>query len=156
MRACELLSPQSVLLNAKIDNRDDALGILVELQESGGVITNGTAYYNAVFDRETAGGSTAIGEGIALPHACNAGVAAPGLSALTLEEGIDWGAPDGRPVDLVFMLAVPPGQESLRLLLLARLVNLMSNEELVRLLRSARTPAEFIEKMSRIEQDVFA
>ena len=54
------------------------------------------------------------------------------------------------------MLAVPPGQESLRLLLLARLVNLMSNEELVRLLRSARTPADFIEKMSRIEQDVFA
>ena len=83
-------------------------------------------------------------------------MAAPGLSALTLEEGIDWGAPDGRPVDLVFMLAVPPGQESLRLLLLARLVNLMSNEELVRLLRSARTPADFIEKMSRIEQDVFA
>ena len=156
MKVCELLQPKSVLLQARIDGQDDALGILVELEESGGVITNGTAYYNAVCAREASGGTTAIGDGIALPHACNAGVAAPGLSALTLEEGIDWGAPDGRPVDLVFMLAVPPGQESLRLLLLARLVNLMSNEELVRLLRSARTPAEFIEKMSRIEQDVFA
>lgn len=154
MHAWELLNPQSILLNAKIDNREDALGILVELQESGGVITNGTAYYKAVCERETAG-STAIGEGIALPHACNAGVAAPGLSALTLEEGIDWGAPDGRPVDLLFMLAVPPKQESLHLLLLARLVNLMSDDTLVRALRRARTPEEFMEQMSRMERKIF-
>ena len=49
-----------------------------------------------------------------------------GHLALLLRRGVDWGAPDGKPVDLVFMIAVPPGSESLHLQILARLVNLMS------------------------------
>ena len=84
MKVSELMNPKGVLLYAKIDNSADALGILVELQEGIGVITNGNAYYNAVSYRETFGGTTAIGGGIALPHACNAGVSAPGISALLL------------------------------------------------------------------------
>lgn len=156
MRVSKLLSRQSVLLHARIDNQDDALGILVELQESGGAITNGTAYYNAVCDRETAGGSTAIGEGIALPHACNAGVASPGISAVTLCEGVDWGAPDGRPVDLLFMIAMPPNAQSLHLQILARLVSLMGDDELVQALREAENPADFIGLLKRAEDARFA
>ena len=102
MKVCELMDPKGILLYANIDNAADALGILVELQEGIGVITNGTAYYNAVCQRENFGGTTAIGEGIALPHAINAGVSAPGISALTLRHGVDWGAPDGRPVEFSF------------------------------------------------------
>ena len=110
MKVSELMNPKGVLLYAKIDNSADALGILVELHEGIGVITNGNAYYNAVSYRETFGGTTAIGGGIALPHACNAGVSAPGISALLLRRGVDWGAPDGKPVDLVSTIpAVPPG-----------------------------------------------
>ena len=140
MKVSELMNPKGVLLYAKIDNSADALGILVELQEGIGVITNGNAYYNAVSYRETFGGTTAIGGGIALPHACNAGVSAPGISALLLRRGVDWGAPDGKPVDLVFMIAVPPGSESLHLQILARLVNLMSRSDLVESLRTASNP----------------
>ena len=88
MKVSELMNPKGVLLYAKIDNSADALGILVELQEGIGVITNGNAYYNAVSYRETFGGTTAIGGGIALPHACNAGVSAPGISALLLRRRV--------------------------------------------------------------------
>lgn len=73
MKVSELMNPKGVLLYAKIDNSADALGILVELQEGIGVITNGNAYYNAVSYRETFGGTTAIGGGIALPHALQRG-----------------------------------------------------------------------------------
>ena len=45
MKVSELMDPKGVLLHAKIDNPADALGILVELQEGIGVITNGNAYY---------------------------------------------------------------------------------------------------------------
>ena len=62
MRVSELIHRESVLLRADITDTSDALGVLVELQEAGGIITNGTAYYNAVCERETSGGSTAIGE----------------------------------------------------------------------------------------------
>ena len=151
MKVSELMNPKGVLLYAKIDNSADALGILVELQEGIGVITNGNAYYNAVSYRETFGGTTAIGGGIALPHACNAGVSAPGISALLLRRGVDWGAPDGEPVDLVFMIAVPPGSESLHLQILARLVNLLSRSDLVESLRTASNPHRFVELIAKAE-----
>ena len=134
----------------------DVLGILVELQEETGAITNGTAYYNAVCQRENFGGTTAIGDGIALPHACNAGVSAPSISALTLRHGVDWGAPDVRAVDLLFMIAVPPGNESLHLQILARLVNLLSRNSLVDALRHASSPERFVELIAKTENACFA
>ena len=112
MKVSELMDPAGVRLYANIKEAADVLGILVELQEETGAITNGTAYYNAVCQRENFGGTTAIGDGIALPHACNAGVSAPSISALTLRHGVDWGAPDVRAVDLLFMIAVPPANFS--------------------------------------------
>lgn len=155
MKVSDLMDPKGVLLYANIDNAADALGILVELQEGIGVITNGTAYYNAVCQRETFGGTTAIGGGIALPHAGNAGVSAPGVSALTLRRGVDWGAPDGQPVDLLFMIAVPPGQESLHLQILARLVNLLGRSALVEALRHASSPERFVELIQKVEYSCF-
>ena len=155
MRVSDLMDPKGVLLYANIDNAADALGILVELQEGIGVITNGTAYYNAVCQRETFGGTTAIGGGIALPHAGNAGVSAPGVSALTLRRGVDWGAPDDQPVDLLFMIAVPPGQESLHLQILARLVNLLGRSALVEALRHASSPERFVELIQKVEYSCF-
>lgn len=156
MKVSQLLSRQSVLIHADLPDATHALGMLVQLQEAGGVITNGTAYYNAVCDREESGGSTAIGEGIALPHACNAGVAAPGLAALCLRQGVDWGAADGKPVDLIFMIAMPPRDQSQHLLLLARLVTLLSDDRLTRALRGAVSRERFIELLTRAEAERFA
>lgn len=155
MKVSELMDPKGILLYANINNAADALGILVELQEGIGVITNGTAYYNAVYQRENFGGTTAIGDGIALPHAGNAGVSAPGVSALTLRRGVDWGASDGRPVDLLFMIAVPQGEESLHLQILARLVNLLSRNTLVDALRHASSPQRFLELLQKAENACF-
>ena len=155
MKVSELMDPKGILLYANINNAADALGILVELQEGIGVITNGTAYYNAVYQRENFGGTTAIGDGIALPHAGNAGVSAPGVSALTLRRGVDWGAPDGRPVDLLFLIAVPQGEESLHLQILARLVNLLSRNTLVDALRHASSPQRFLELLQKAENACF-
>lgn len=155
MKVSELMDPKGILLYANIDNAADALGILVELQEGIGVITNGTAYYNAVCQRENFGGTTAIGDGIALPHAVNAGVSAPGISALSLRRGVDWGAPDGRPVDILFMIAVPPEQDSLHLQILARLVNLLSSGTLVDALRHASNSQRFLELLQKVENACF-
>ena len=156
MKVSQLLHRKSVLIHADVPDATNALGILVELQEAGGVITNGTAYYNAICDREIAGGSTAIGEGIALPHASNAGVAAPGLAALCLRSGVDWGAADGKPVDLIFMTAMPPNAQCEHLLLLARLVTLLSDPEVTRGLRHAVSRERFIELLARAEAERFA
>ena len=143
LRVSRLLNRDSVMLHAEMPSVQTALETLVELQESNGVITNGTAYYKAVCERERAGGTTAIGEGLAIPHACNAGVASLGLAALTLTRGLDWGAADGKLVDMIFMVAV-------------RLVNLLSDHRLTEKLRMADTREAFIRILNQTEAAIFA
>ena len=156
LRVSRLLNRDSVMLHAEMPSVQTALETLVELQESNGVITNGTAYYKAVCERERAGGTTAIGEGLAIPHACNAGVASLGLAALTLTRGLDWGAADGKLVDIIFMVAVPPDRQSDHLLILARLVNLLSDHRLTETLRMADTREAFIRILNQTEAAIFA
>lgn len=152
----DLLQRDSVLLQAEIDSSADVLGILVELQERIGVVTNGTACYNAVYERETFGGSTGIGAGIALPHASSVGVIRTGIAALTLRHPIDWDACDGRPVDLFFMLVVAPKAQSEQIQLLARLVNLLSDQDLVVRLRRETSRGAFLESIAQLEASRFA
>ena len=144
LRVSRLLNRDSVMLHAEMPSVQTALETLVELQESNGVITNGTAYYKAVCERERAGGTTAIGEGLAIPHACNAGVASLGLAA------------DGKLVDMIFMVAVPPDRQSDHLLILARLVNLLSDHRLTEKLRMADTREAFIRILNQTEAAIFA
>ena len=141
LRVSRLLNRDSVMLHAEMPSVQTALETLVELQESNGVITNGTAYYKAVCERERAGGTTAIGEGLAIPHACN---------------GLDWGAADGKLVDMIFMVAVPPDRQSDHLLILARLVNLLSDHRLTEKLRMADTREAFIRILNQTEAAIFA
>ena len=152
LRVSRLLNRDSVMLHAEMPSVQTALETLVELQESNGVITNGTAYYKAVCERERAGGTT----GLAIPHACNAGVASLGLAALTLTRGLDWGAADGKLVDMIFMVAVPPDRQSDHMLILARLVNLLSDHRLTEKLRMADTREAFIRILNQTEAAIFA
>ena len=56
-------------------------------------------------------GSTGIGEGVAIPHCrttCNRILGA----VITLSKPVDYDAIDGEPVDLLFVLVVPPDETS--------------------------------------------
>ena len=58
---------------------------------------------DAVLDREKLG-STAIGDGIALPHATITGATATSTLLATLEQPVDFDSPDGKPVDIVMLV----------------------------------------------------
>jgi PTS system nitrogen regulatory IIA component len=61
-------------------------------------------------------------------------------AVLKLEEPIDFGAPDGRPVDLLFGLLVPEGASGATNREVDDLVKKLSNPELQRELRSSHDP----------------
>ena len=52
-------------------------------------------------------GSTGLGQGIAIPHCRIENCTHPLGTLITLTDAVDFGAPDGLPVDLVFVLLVP-------------------------------------------------
>ena len=128
MRIVDLLSKDSILLNASPKNKAEAIDLLVDLQVKGGKITDREAYKQGILAREE-NGSTAVGEGIAIPHAKNAAVKAPSLAAMTVPEGVDYEALDDEPSNLLFMIAAPSDGGDVHLEVLSRLMVILMDED---------------------------
>ena len=87
-------------------------------------------------------GSTGLGHGIAIPHCRIPGCGAPVGALLTLADPIDFDAPDNEPVNLVFALLVPEGEEQQHLDTLAGIARLFSQADYCDRLRAATSDAE--------------
>jgi Kef-type K+ transport system membrane component KefB len=72
---------------------------------------------------------TGTGHGIAIPHARLASLQKPVLTFGRSVPGVDWDAPDGLPVHLVFLLLTPEHEHGLQLQILAAIAAAMGNEE---------------------------
>ena len=82
-------------------------------------------------------GSTGLGQGIAIPH-CRIGNCTHAMGTLiTLEEGINFDAPDGKPVDILFVLLVPEEAQQQHLDILAGIAGLFSQGSFCSQLRQA-------------------
>lgn len=87
-------------------------------------------------------GSTGLGQGIAIPHCRIENCSQPLGTLLTLEEPIDYDAPDGQPVDIVFALLVPADAHQQHLDTLAGVARLFSQPDFCGQLRAATDPGE--------------
>ncbi len=96
--------------------------------------------YEDVFDQLIAReklGSTGLGRGIAIPHCRIANCSKPLGSLLSLEDPVDFDAPDNQPVDLLFVLLVPDEAHQEHLDILAHVAGLFSQDEFCQALREA-------------------
>lgn len=87
-------------------------------------------------------GSTALGEGIAIPHALLNDLLYPVASLTRLAAPIDFDAPDNGQVDLLFALLWPQRDTEQFLPTLASVSRMLRNRPLHEALRDARSPAE--------------
>ena len=150
MRITELLKKESIGLNEKAADKEQAIDKLVALMKAGGRLKDPAGYKEGILAREGLG-STAIGEGIAIPHAKVAAVAEPGLAALVLPEGVDYEAFDGSLANLIFMIAAPAEGADVHLEALARLSTLLMNPGFKESLIAAKTKEEFLQVIDQAE-----
>ena len=137
MRIIDLLKAEAIQLNTAVASKEEAIDKMIALHEKAGNLSDTAAYKEAILARE-AQGTTAIGEGIAVPHAKSDSVKTPGLSAITVPGGVDYGAPDGKPSDICFMIAAPLDGD-LHLEILSRLMVMLMEPEFCKDLRNAKT-----------------
>ena len=154
MRITDLLKPQSILLGGQAADKAGAIDTLIDLQAAGGHLADKAAYKEAILARE-AQSSTAIEAGIAVPHAKSDAVSNPGLAAMTLSQGVDYGAMDKQPSDLFFMIAAPL-DGNLHLEILSRLMVLLMDPEFTSGLRAAKTAEEFLAVIDKAEAAKYA
>ena len=86
-------------------------------------------------------GCTGLGQGIAIPH-CRVENCTHALGTLvTLEEAIDYDAPDSKPVDILFVLLVPQEAQQQHLDILAGLAGLFNDPAFCEQVRGTRDSA---------------
>lgn len=153
MRIIDLLKSDAIDLNVSVSSKSEAINKMIELHKKAGNLADAEAYKQAILAREEQG-TTAIGEGIAVPHAKSDSVKAPGLSAITVPAGVDYGAPDGKPSDILFMIAAPMDGD-LHLEILSRLMVMLMEPEFCNALRGAKTPEEFLSIIDKKEAEKY-
>ena len=144
-----LLQPEMILLDLQAREKLPALRELVTALQHHPALPRPEAFFRELLARER-NTNTALGNGLAMPHArtdlCDDIVIAAGRSSA----GIDYAAPDGQPVRLLFMLGSPQGQLTRyhQLIVgLARMLNRTANRD--RLL-AATDAADFIRVMASL------
>lgn len=153
MRIIDLLKPESVITGSQIKSKEEAIETLIDLHQKAGHLSDIDEYRKGILARE-AEGTTAIGEGIAIPHAKSAAVREAGLAAMTVPEGVDYQAPDGQPSKVLFMIAAPVDGD-LHLEVLSRLMTLLMDDQLRSELLAASDAEEFISAIDRKESERF-
>lgn len=153
MRIVDLLGKDSILLNASPTSKQEAIDTLVELQVKGGKIADREAYKKGILAREEQG-STAVGEGIAIPHAKSDAVKGPSLAAMTVPNGVDYEALDEEPSNLLFMIAAPMDGD-VHLEVLSRLMTILMDEDFRAKLLAAKDKKEFISIIDEMEKEKY-
>ena len=128
----QALSEQSLLSKKRVfELAAEAMGAALNLSSE--------TIYRALLAREKLG-STAIGEGIAIPHCRINDCAVAAGCLVTLQEPIDFGSADGQDVDIIFVLLVPEEATEAHLKLLAALARSFSNAEVRDRVRQTQDP----------------
>jgi len=137
MNINDMLSDGAFLMNFDGTSKKQVLEELSKLAEIKLGINSRTLLENLI-KREKLG-STAVGNGIAIPHANVATIDRPFVFVSTLTNGLDFNSTDDLPVDIIFLLIAPNNKGSEHLQALALISRLLRNKELTTKLRGCKS-----------------
>ena len=137
MNINDMLSNDAFLVNFDGTSKKQVLEELSKLAEIKLGINPRSLLENLI-KREKLG-STAVGNGIAIPHANVDNIDRPYVFVCTLFDGLDFNATDDIPVDIIFLLIAPNNNNSEHLQALALISRLLRNKELTTKLRGCKS-----------------
>ncbi|ANG91491.1 fructose-specific PTS transporter subunit EIIC [Enterobacteriaceae bacterium 155047] len=145
MSLSSITTDRLIVLDADWDSREKILDELARRLYEQGKVTDKTAFLDAVWQRENLS-ETGFEQGIAIPHGKSSAVTTPAFAVARLKRPVeDWPTMDGEDkVDLVFLLAVPEGDDDGHLKLLSTLSLTLMQEENVYALKRAADAASFL------------
>ncbi len=136
-----LINEHLICLDLKATSKEDVFNEMIEILHIQGRIGDKAQFLSDIWAREELG-NTGFEEGVALPHAKSAAVIEPAVAIGVSRSGIDYGAEDGLPSRLFFMIASPDGGANHHIEVLAELSSKLLEEGFIEAFLKAITPAE--------------
>jgi PTS system nitrogen regulatory IIA component len=127
MKILDILAPEAVIPALRATTKSDALQEIATLLAGLHPEIDRGRLIQVLQDREALG-STAIGEGIAIPHGKLSGVPNVVAAFARSERGIDFDSLDGKPTHLFFLLVAPEDSAGAHLKALARVSRLLKDK----------------------------
>jgi PTS system nitrogen regulatory IIA component len=131
----DVLDPRAVKLHVRVSSKRQLFNEVAGAAARAAAL-DAKAVLAALSEREQMG-STGVGEGVAMPHARVAGLDQLFALFWQLERPIAFDAIDDKPVDLVFVLLVPAGAETVHLKTLAKVARKLRDPSVRAQLRGA-------------------
>lgn len=148
----ELLDDRCVDLNLKKSRKRAIVSRLAELAARSDAVNDVAGFERELLEREGQT-STAIGGGIAIPHKLSRRVSRRVLGIVRCDEGTGFGAPDGQPVKLFFLLLAPEDALNDHLRVLSRLARFLHDAAFREKLLTANTADEVRSAFRAKEQE---
>ena len=136
MKITDLLSEKTINVAAVAASKEDVIQQAVALIAKSGAIQDVEVYQKGVFKREEES-TTGIGEGIAIPHCKSEVVAKPALAAMVIRDGV--------------LIAAPNSEDNVHLDVLARLSEMLMDEDFKNQLIAAKSKKEFLKIIDEAE-----
>ena len=143
----DLLSPGRILAGVRINSRKRLLELISETLANKNKELNSREIFESLCAREQLG-STGLGDGVAIPHGRISGTRDVEALFLRLIKPLPFDADDGKPVDLIFALAVPKHCTEDHSKLLSSIAERFSDPELLERLRNAADANEIWQLLS--------
>ncbi|EAS65331.1 putative PTS system, fructose-specific IIABC component [Photobacterium angustum S14] len=136
-----LINESLINLNLKAKTKDDVFNEMAEILAAQGRVADKAQFIADVKAREELG-NTGFEEGIAIPHAKSEAVAQPAVAIGVSRNGIEYGAEDGKPSQLFFMIASPDNGDNHHIEVLAELSSKLIEDGFVEKFLAAKTEKE--------------
>ncbi|MBY8285996.1 PTS fructose transporter subunit IIABC [Vibrio fluvialis] len=134
----KLINEDLIKLDLQATSKEDVFKELVSILYTQGRISDQTQFLADIKERETLG-NTGFEDGVAIPHAKSTAVLAPAVVIGVSQSGIDYGAEDGLPSKLFFMIASPDGGDNHHIEVLAELSSKLIEDGFIDAFLSATT-----------------
>lgn len=135
----KILPLENVLLDSESTSKKrvfERVGILFENSQH----IARSQVFDSLFAREKLG-STGLGQGVAIPHGRVKGLRDAIAAFVKMQNPIPFDAPDGLPVNFIFVLLVPERATDMHLQLLGELAQMFSEQSFRDQLQAADDPA---------------
>ncbi len=125
MDLTNFLSDNSIIFNCKSKSKKNVLEVISKIM-SEVTSTKEDIIFEKLYEREKLG-TTAFGNGIAIPHARIDNISEAKIMLLKLETPIEFEATDGNKVDLILSLLVPNNKDEIHIELLSKVAEMFDD-----------------------------
>jgi PTS system nitrogen regulatory IIA component len=143
-----------ILLGLESVEREEVLKEMAGFLKKRNRIMKEKDLYEKLTQRERLG-STAIGEGVAIPHCKMKGIKDPVVMLAVSTKGVNFHSLDGKPSHLFFLVASSPDTPSLNLQILAAIAHLVRKaNSLLKKILEAKNISEILEIIREEEEKI--